>query len=153
MGIRTFLHLIFCIGQWAVFCAVGWGQPTNYRTIGRFDHLSAEQGLSQNWVLCIWQDRDGFLWLGTRDGLNKYDGYSFTVYKPDPADPDNTFRHNVITDIYEDRAGRMWVTTLGGGLHQFDRRSGKAIAYRIDPTRISLRNVMFSITEDADGHL
>jgi ligand-binding sensor domain-containing protein/two-component sensor histidine kinase len=119
----------------------------------RFTHLSAEQGLSQNTILCSWQDKDGFLWFGTRDGLNKYDGYSFVVYKPDPADPAHTFGHNIITDICEDRAGRMWVTTLGGGLHQFDRRTGKATAYRIDPAHISLRNAMFSITEDHEGML
>ncbi|RRB04126.1 ligand-binding sensor domain-containing protein [Larkinella rosea] len=154
MKTRTIFRLLVCIGQLVV---VGlnhsWGQLPSHQGSGRFSHLSAEHGLSQNSVLCIWQDRDGFLWLGTRDGLNKYDGYSFTVYKPDPADPAHTFGHNVITSICEDRAGRMWVTTLGGGLHRFDRRSGKAQAFRIDPARISLRNVMYSVIEDHEGLL
>lgn len=147
MGLRTILLLGILVASVSI-CA---GQA--HEGI-HFSHLSADQGLSQNAVLCIWQDKEGFLWLGTRDGLNKYDGYSFTVYKPDPSDPANTFSHNVITDICEDRAGRMWVSTLGGGLHLFDRRSGKATAYRIiNPERISLRNVMYAIEEDHEGML
>ncbi|GAB3697977.1 sensor histidine kinase [Spirosoma flavus] len=139
-------------------CLILWGTCFGQEQAGmesvQFSHLSVENGLSQNTVLCIWQDKQGFLWIGTRDGLNKYDGYSFTVYKPDPADPTHTFSHNVITDICEDRAGRMWVTTLGGGLQLFDRRSGKATTYRvIDSDRISLRNVMFSVMEDHYGIL
>src|SRR4051812_45877743 len=53
------------------------------------EHLSVEQGLSSNQVTAICEDREGFLWIGTDDGLNKYDGYSFTVYLPDPADPEH----------------------------------------------------------------
>ncbi|MBN8821598.1 MULTISPECIES: two-component regulator propeller domain-containing protein [unclassified Spirosoma] len=150
MGLRK----ILLIGIWFASMGVSVGQ-VNFAGEGlHFSHLSADQGLSQNAVLCIWQDKEGFLWLGTRDGLNKYDGYSFTVYKPDPADPANTFSHNVITDICEDRSGRMWVATLGGGLHLFDRQTGKATAYRIiNPERISLRNVMYSVKEDHNGML
>ncbi|WP_460962573.1 two-component regulator propeller domain-containing protein [Spirosoma litoris] len=128
-----------------------WGQFNSGSL--QFDRLSAQNGLSHNSILCIWQDSDGFLWLGTKDGLNKYDGYSFTVYKPDPADPANTLSHNWISGICQDRKGRMWVTTLGGGLHLFDRQTGKTITYRIDPARISLRNAMFSIVEDREGIL
>jgi hypothetical protein len=55
-------------------------------TPARFEHLSLEQGLSQSSVFCILQDSKGFLWVGTQDGLNKYDGYGFTVYRPVPDD-------------------------------------------------------------------
>ncbi|MGH7453494.1 MAG: ligand-binding sensor domain-containing protein, partial [bacterium] len=51
-----------------------------------FEHISVEQGLSNYALTKIVQDQQGFLWFGTEDGLNKYDGYEFTVYKPDPAD-------------------------------------------------------------------
>src|SRR5687767_9794141 len=51
----------------------------------KFDHLQTDDGLSQSNVLCIFQDSRGFMWFGTEDGLNKYDGYNFTVYKNDPA--------------------------------------------------------------------
>src|SRR5512138_913143 len=53
----------------------------------RFDHLGIEQGLSQSSVNVIFQDSRGFLWFGTQDGLNRYDGYSFKTYKPDPDVP------------------------------------------------------------------
>jgi len=55
----------------------------------RFDHLTLEDGLSQNTVLAILQDRQGFNWAAPQDGLNRYDGYSFTVYKHDPQNPDS----------------------------------------------------------------
>lgn len=128
-----------------------WGQVSPGER--QFERLSSKNGLSHNSIVCIWQDTDGFLWLGTKDGLNKYDGYSFTVYKPDPADPANTFKHNWISGICKDRKGRMWVITLGGGLHLFNRQTGKTTAYRIDPARISLRNAMHSIVEDKLGIL
>ncbi|MDQ3842546.1 MAG: hypothetical protein M3342_00820, partial [Bacteroidota bacterium] len=51
-----------------------------------FEHLTEKQGLSQSWVTCILQDREGFMWFGTEYGLNKYDGYNFTVFKYDPND-------------------------------------------------------------------
>src|SRR4029453_3436857 len=53
----------------------------------RFTRLSLEQGLSQSTVLCVFQDSRGYIWLGTEDGLNRFDGVKFTVYKNDPADP------------------------------------------------------------------
>ncbi|NIV36509.1 MAG: hypothetical protein GWN58_45870, partial [Anaerolineae bacterium] len=55
-------------------------------TIARFEHLSLEQGLSQSSVFCMLQDSRGFLWICTQDGLNKYDGYGVTVYRPIPGD-------------------------------------------------------------------
>ncbi|QHT71704.1 hypothetical protein GXP67_36085 [Rhodocytophaga rosea] len=118
-----------------------------------FEHLSVKQGLSNNTVLCIRQDQEGFIWMGTRDGLNKYDGYTFTIYKPDPLDPKNTLGHNWVNNILEDRQGRLWVTTHGGGLHRMDKRSGKLTSYRIDPTKINDRNVCRSIFEDRHGFL
>ena len=64
----------------------------------KFDHLDINSGLSQNNVMCILQDKQGFMWFGTRDGLNKYDGYKFTVYKNDVKDS-NSISNNFITGI------------------------------------------------------
>ncbi len=60
--------------------------PRTQTTQVKFHNLSSEQGLSQITARCIYQDSKGFLWVGTQDGLNKYDGYSFTVYRHDQTD-------------------------------------------------------------------
>ncbi|CAN5917454.1 sensor histidine kinase [soil metagenome] len=118
----------------------------------RMEHLSVKQGLSHNFVTSILQDREGFMWIGTRDGLNRYDGYRFSVFQPDPIDPDNTLGHNWIMAIHEDRVGRLWVTTAGGGLHQLDKRTGKATSFLIDSADVSERNIGFLLHEDRQGH-
>lgn len=84
-----------------------------------FDHITTEEGLSQNDINCILQDRKGFMWLGTHDGLNRYDGYTFTIFKPDPAQP-NSINSNLILSLAEDSLGRIWAGTAGSGLNCFD---------------------------------
>jgi len=124
-----------------------------------FGHISLEQGLSQNTVLCIFQDRKGFIWFGTGDGLNKYDGYSFTVYHHDPENP-QSLSHNVVHSIYEDRSGVLWIGTGGGGLNRFDPRSSRGeieqfTHYQADPDdpHSLSHNVVRSIYEDRSGVL
>lgn len=85
-----------------------------------FEHLSVEQGLSQSTVVYIMEDRWGYLWFCTEDGLNKYDGYSFTHYKPDPDNPYSSLSHNNVRMVVEDKSGILWVGTLGGGLNRFE---------------------------------
>ena len=72
------------------------------------------------------------MWFGTQDGLNKYDGYRFRSYHHDPTDP-NTLSSNDIRAIYEDRSGRLWVGTWGGGLNCFDRRTERFTRYKHQP--------------------
>ena len=91
----------------------------------QFEHLTVEQGLSSNSVFGVFQDSRGFMWFGTTDGLNKFDGYSFTVYKHDPLDS-NSIAANNISQIYEDRSGTLW---LQGGFKSFDRATGKFSHY------------------------
>ncbi len=109
-----------------------WALPVSGNEIIRFEHISVEQGLSQSGVHCIFQDSKGFLWFGTWDGLNRYDGYSFTVFKNDPDDP-GSLRHNVINTIQEDRQGLIWIGTGGGGLNCFDPEQQKFFSFRHDP--------------------
>src|SRR5688572_32689825 len=75
-----------------------------------FDHLSVKQGLSQANVWDIHQSKLGFMWIGTEDGLNMYDGYSFTVYRNNPQDSTSISNSNVHC-IEEDDNGNLWIGT------------------------------------------
>ena len=86
----------------------------------RFRHYSVEDGLSQSVVFDLMQARNGFLWLATQDGLNRFDGYEFEVFSNDPADS-NTLSSNCISRLFEDEQGRLWVGTHGGGLNLLNR--------------------------------
>ena len=86
---------------------------------GYFDHITTEEGLSQNDVNCIYQDKRGFMWFGTHDGLNKYDGYRFTIFKPDANKP-GSISSNLIYSIDGDSDGNLWIGTTGSGLSRFD---------------------------------
>ena len=72
----------------------------------KFTNITIEDGLSHSKVNCIYQDSQGFLWFGTNEGLNKYDGYSFTVFQPDPDDP-HSISANLIRCILEDSRGNF----------------------------------------------
>ncbi|OQW93474.1 MAG: hypothetical protein BWK79_10910 [Beggiatoa sp. IS2] len=84
----------------------------------QFEHLSVSDGLSQPVILCILQDSKGLMWFGTEDGLNRYDGYKFTIYKREPNNP-NSLSGNYIWSIQEDSEGILWVGT-NEGLNRFD---------------------------------
>lgn len=126
-----------------------FAQPHSFR----FEHLSTRQGLSNNFISSIHQDREGFLWFGTADGLNKFDGYQFTAFQFDPRAGSNTLQHTIVTDVHEDRKGRIWATTMGGGLHQVDKHTGRVTAYNQLPGLSYYWNVHFNLFEDRQGFL
>ena len=120
----------------------------------KFERLSTEQGLSQNTVLCALQDRQGFMWFGTQDGLNRFDGYGFTVYRHDDADP-RSLRDNYILSLYEDRTGVLWVGTNKGGLNRYDPQTEQFTAFVHDPNNAESlsMNAVNDIMEDQEGYL
>ncbi len=120
----------------------------------KFEHISIEQGLSASTVFCILQDSRGFLWFGTPDGLNKYDGYNFTIYKHEPLNS-NSLSANFISSIYEDQFGTIWIGTEGGGLNKFDRLTEQFTNYKNDPddSNSLSHNHVLSIYEDHRGKL
>ncbi|MEO7098935.1 MAG: two-component regulator propeller domain-containing protein [Luteolibacter sp.] len=97
-----------------------------------FAHLATADGLSENRVFAILQDRQGFMWFATRDGLNRYDGNSFVVFKNNPDDP-ASLSSNFIVALLEDDQGYLWVGTYGGGVNRFDPITGRFTRYRHDP--------------------
>ncbi len=119
-----------------------------------FEHILSDKGLSQNTIHCILQDSKGFLWFATEDGLDKYDGYNFTVYKNNPMDK-NSISDNFIWTMYEDRSGALWIGTNSGGLCKFNRATEKFTNYKYDPSNpnsLSNNNVR-AIFEDSRGTL
>lgn len=150
---RRYKSLEFFIGILFVFSTgnstpSAYGQPRNIS----FEHITMEEGLSQSTILAITQDHEGFLWLGTQEGLNRYDGYDFTVYKYDPHNP-NSISDNWITALEVDRNGDLWIGTNAGGANFFDRNSNSFIKYRHDETNpgsLSDDRVL-SVFEDRNG--
>ena len=85
----------------------------------KFTHFSSKDGLPQNSVLAIHQDQLGFIWMGTDDGLARYDGYQFRVFRHEPGDS-LSLNNNVIRAIISDPSGQLWIGTEGGGVSIFD---------------------------------
>ena len=143
-----------------LLCFAATAQRTNLK----FDHLDINAGLSQNNVLCVLQDSRGFLWFGTRDGLNKYDGYQIIIYRNDPKIK-GSISNNFISDIIEDKQGVIWIATRGGGLNRYDREKDQFLSFmkgrptndkdkshRADTSEIP-SNLLTKISADKAGHL
>ena len=115
----------------------------------QFEHITTDQGLSQSGISSILQDSQGFMWFGTQDGLNKYDGYNFTVYKHDELDS-HSLSDNWINSIYEDKLGTIWVGTDNGGLNKVERQTKQFTHYQHDPDNPNSlgANRVLSIYED-----
>ncbi|MDP4150920.1 MAG: two-component regulator propeller domain-containing protein [Bacteroidota bacterium] len=120
----------------------------------KFEHLGTAAGLSQSNAICILEDSRGFMWFGTRDGLNRYDGYQFTVYKNDALD-NKSLGNNFIMSMVEDDKGFIWVGTWGGGLDRYDRRTNEFTHYRHDPKNdASLSSdLVICLLRDSRGNL
>lgn len=111
----------------------------------KFRHISLEDGLSNSTIECIFQDHRGFIWFGTRDGLNKYDGNQITVFKNDGKA--GSLSDNFIRCIFEDSKHRLWVGT-SDGLNRFNAEKNNFTAYR---AKKGNRNTITAIGETQSG--
>ncbi|MEM1439592.1 MAG: two-component regulator propeller domain-containing protein [Pseudomonadota bacterium] len=119
-----------------------------------FQHISNDQGLSQSNVTSIHQDRDGMMWFGTEDGLNRFDGYTFEQFKRERGNPD-ALPNDFVWDIVEDAKGDLWLATNGGGLVRYDRTNERFVSFRhdaSDPSSISA-NIVRRLAFDPQGNL
>ena len=99
------LTLLICLICYQILCHAQVADEHYY-----FKNLSVQNGLSQNTVNTILQDKQGFMWFGTKDGLNRYDGLSFRKFKHDDRSQ-RSIGNNFITALYEDEKGSIWVGT------------------------------------------
>ena len=129
------------------------GAASAQQPVLRFTHLTQDQGLSENTVRAIVEDQKGFMWFGTYDGLNRFDGYTFTVYRNDPDDP-NSLSQNQIRALLEDHEGELWIGTHNG-LNRYNREVGTFTRYLLDPQDpASLsNNLVYALYEDRAGTL
>lgn len=119
-----------------------------------FDHITLEDGLSQSTTNSIVQDRQGYIWFGTSNGLNRYDGYEITVFKHVPSDA-NSLSDNIIRALLVDSSGILWIGTEGGGLEEYDQALERFIHHRHDaddPASLS-SDIIYELHEDRFGTL
>lgn len=122
----------------------------NHNLISRL--YTTEHGLSSTKVVCIVQDKRGFVWIGTEDGLNKFDGYRFTVYKRNPDQPGSLIG-NHITALYTDKNDRLWIGTIQG-LQYYDKKTDSFISTSLSqPDYIVKNNQCNAIYQDKKGIL
>jgi ligand-binding sensor domain-containing protein/signal transduction histidine kinase/DNA-binding response OmpR family regulator len=145
---RLNITILYAVGfLWLSLAAVAQDKEHSFY---RFSHLSSRDGLPQNSVLSILQDKSGFLWFGTDDGLARYDGYTFVVYQHDPADS-FSISNNVIRGLVQDNYGFIWVATEGGGINVFNPLSERFISLKQLPGAACSK--ISSLTKDHKGDI
>lgn len=120
-----------------------------------FDHLTLENGLSQSSVLCLFQDQSGFIWAGTQDGLNMFNGYNFTIYRNE-RQHSLSLSDNWITDIVQDSRKQLWIGTQNGGLNKLEVNENRQVVFKRLNTdsRPSLpHNYIGALAADPRGYL
>lgn len=109
-----------------------------------FNHINTNNGLSNNYVSDLYQDRTGFLWFATDDGLNRFDGYDFKIYRNNPADK-NSISDNAVLSFSEDAQGNLWIGTKNGFINKYDPVLDKFTRWEIksDITKENPINVIY----------
>jgi signal transduction histidine kinase/CheY-like chemotaxis protein/streptogramin lyase len=144
MLLRWLLPLLLCAGAEAATLAA---TPV-------FRRYGVNEGLPSSIVYKLAEDRDGFIWIGTQDGLARYDGVSFRVWRANPDDP-ASIAGNEVSALYVDRANRVWAGGEGSGVNMLDVRRQRFRRYRhdpADPASLAADDV-WAISEDAGGTL
>jgi len=125
---------------------LGFTQNTSYY----FKHITSENGLSQHTIMCMLQDRQGFMWFGTKDGVNRYDGTHFKIFSTDNTNGE--IQDCVINSLCETRDGRIWVGS-NKGLSIYDPRTESFSQFQIHSSEFDgeIRRAIKGITEDSTG--
>ena len=148
-----FQFFSLCVFTLAAIALLGLANAPAMERI-HFKRLSTNDGLSQSAVNAITQDRDGFLWFGTQDGLNRFDGDEFKIFRHDFGDT-TTISDNYIWCVVSARNGDLWIGTLHGGLNRYNRSRGTFEHFEhIDTDSTSLpNNDVTCMLEDTHGTL
>ena len=119
-----------------------------------FDRYTIDNGISNSYITCIIQDRKGFIWIGTLNGLNRFDGYKFEIFRYNPLDK-KSIGGNYIRCLYEDKKGNLWIGLKDGGLSMMNCTTGEFTNYVHIPGKSSSLsyNDVAGICEDRKGNL
>lgn len=119
----------------------------------RFQHITSDAGLSQNMIDCILKDQHGFMWFGTWDGLNRFNGYSFDVYRHDPSDP-HSISSNFVYTMDADTSGNIWIGTRNGlnVFHYAGNRFYRYLSERMKENSIC-SNIIQAVLCDRNGNV
>jgi signal transduction histidine kinase/ligand-binding sensor domain-containing protein len=143
-----------CLSVSLIFALTGAASlHAQVKILTDYERLTIAHGLSNNEIHCLFQDSRGFLWIGTANGLNRYDGYDFTVFKHEPGDS-TSIAFSWVNAIYEDRGKRLWIATAAG-LSRFDSDTETFTNYKHDPNDPNSLsgNEITALHEDANGNL
>ncbi len=144
-------HTRLLLLMFAFLISVNYRQASSQLREPFLEHITVEQGLSQSSVYCILQDKLGFLWFGTGDGLNKYDGYELTTYRHHQSDT-NSLSDNTIRTLMEDRDGNLWIGTAEG-LNRYNPQNGKYSFYQLGNSEALLQDSKGRIWSGGSGGL
>ena len=148
------LRLLRSLGPLPALLAAAAGSPSAGADAGlRFERLTIDHGLSQSTVFAAAQDHGGFMWFGTQDGLNRYDGYRFQVFRHDPQNA-NSPGNNIVNSLYVDGAGMIWLGTAQG-LDRLDPITEEFTHYRLNELAPGRRggDSVYRVTGDGTGTL
>ena len=145
LNMRYFIAIVWCI----LSLTIAQGQNLDVD----FEHLSVREGLSQVTAYTVYEDHYGFIWIGTDDGLNRYDGYDFRIFQNNPQDP-NSLSNNTVNAIIEDEAGHLWIGT-DRGLSLLNRATGefKNFLFDFHDNKSLSSNTIWSMALDKDQNL
>lgn len=146
--------ILISIKAFFTFFMLCWAFQSAAQTSPLYESITTAQGLSQGMIFDLLQDKEGFIWVATKNGLNRYDGYNFKVFANDPYNA-HSLSSNTVIKLFEDSKGRIWAGTENAGLNVYDKKSGKF--YRIvhntsNPASLS-GNGIRSILEMPDGRM
>lgn len=140
-----------------VYLLLAFGLFKSLNVFGQFNYesLTNSNGLSQGYIYDILQDKDGFIWVSTKDGLNRYDGYNFKVFTHDTYNP-YSISSNVILNLFEDSKGRLWIGTEDNGINVYDKSKNRFHNIVHDPgnpNSLSGNRIPGKIVELEDGRI
>ena len=146
------MKLLFVIHCFSILCLLSINAFSQERI--DFAYIGGNEGLSENIVNDIVQDQNGFIWLATNDGLNRYDGYSMTHFRYDPSNP-QSLSSNVLECLLLAHDGMLWIGTSDGGLNRYNPQENTFQRYQNNPqnpTSISA-GMIDGLSEDNQGNI